>query len=281
MPSRRRQAQSVTRHHSTSYNLFMLALTLFSLLVMAGLVIGPAFDSSNAVLWRVDFFLCVIFFVDFLLTLRRAPSKRTYFFKQGGWLDLLGSIPALRVRPWTALLRLARLNRLVRIVGYLQGKDREEMLEEAREQPAHTALYSIVLAAIVLITAASLLILPLERGVAGAEIRSGADAVWWSIVTATTVGYGDYTPVTFPGRLVAIVLMLFGIGIFAVLTNLVAARLGALQDDKEDIARILGENAAIRAELAEIKELLKGQDSVARDGPRGGGGGDQHKEEIE
>jgi voltage-gated potassium channel len=120
----------------------------------------------------------------------------------------------------------------------------------------------------VLITISSLLILPLERGAAGAEIRSGADAFWWSFVTVTTVGYGDYTPVTFPGRVLAMVLMTFGIGIFAVLTSFVAARLVVLQDggEDEDLGALMKEeNATIRAELAELKQLLQQQGSMNDD----------------
>ncbi len=76
----------------------------------------------------------------------------------------------------------------------------------------------------------------------------------------TTVGYGDYVPFTFPGRILAMVLMTFGIGIFAVLTSFVASRLVRQQDDQEDVvALVKEENAIIRAELAEIKDLLNQQ----------------------
>jgi voltage-gated potassium channel len=251
------QSQNTARRNYISYDLFILVLTVFSMIVVGALVVGPGISASNAILWRVDFFICVIFFIDFLRTLRQAPSKRHYFFNQGGWLDLLGSIPVLQLRPWMALLRLARLNRLVRIVRHLQNKDREEMLEEAREKPAQTALLTVILAAFVLITGASLLILLLERGAAGAQIRTGPDAFWWSLVTVTTVGYGDYTPVTFPGRVLASILMIFGIGIFAVLTSFVAARVGGQDDADDTVAIIKEENALIRTELAEIKALLK------------------------
>jgi voltage-gated potassium channel len=259
-----KQGRSVTHRNSTTYDLFILVLTIFSLVVVVGLIIGPVNRASNAVLWRVDFVICVVFFIDFLLNLWRASRKTDYFFKQGGWLDLLGAIPAVPGLPWTALLRLARLNRLVRIVKHLHGKDTDEMLEEARDKPAQTALLSIIFAAIILITVASLLIVPLERGAPGAEITSGANAFWWAFVTVTTVGYGDYTPVTFLGRVLAMILMTFGIGIFAVLTSFVAARVVVLQDNEEDtVAMVKEENAIIRAELAEIKELLKQQGSMA------------------
>ncbi|HCB48104.1 MAG TPA: hypothetical protein DEP47_00930 [Chloroflexi bacterium] len=76
----------------------------------------------------------------------------------------------------------------------------------------------------------------------------------------TTVGYGDYVPVTDLGRLLAIGLMTFGIGIFAVLTSFMASKFVMQKDDQEDaIAIVLRENAAIRAELAELKDLIRQQ----------------------
>jgi voltage-gated potassium channel len=209
--------------------------------------------------------------MDFLLNLWRAPGRADYFFKDGGWLDLLGSIPAVPGMYWTALLRPARLNRLVWTAKHLRRRDRDEVIEEAREAPAKTALLTVVLIAIVLITATSLLILRFEQWAADAEITKGADAFWWAFVTITTVGYGDFTPVTFPGRVLAVVLMTFGIGVFAVLTSFMAAKLAVLQDAgrhpagghldglaawEDIVATVREENAIIRAELAELRELL-------------------------
>jgi voltage-gated potassium channel len=82
----------------------------------------------------------------------------------------------------------------------------------------------------------------------------------------TTVGYGDYVPVTFPGQVVAMFLMVFGIGVFVILTNFVAARLDGLRSRSEDsVALLREENAIIRAELAEIKELLRQRETMAED----------------
>jgi voltage-gated potassium channel len=140
----------------------------------------------------------------------------------------------------------------------LRGSDREEIIDEARQAPEKTILLSIVITAFVLVTVASLSILQFERHAPDANLRTGADAIWWALVSITTVGYGDYFPVTFAGRVLATILMVFGICIFAVLTSFVATRLIKLGASTDDIIEVVKrENAEIRAELDEIKKILK------------------------
>ena len=62
-----------------------------------------------------------------------------------------------------------------------------------------------------------------ERSAPGSTILTFEDAFWWSLVTVTTVGYGDSFPVTSDGRGVAILLMFVGIGLFSTLTAILAA----------------------------------------------------------
>jgi hypothetical protein len=101
--------------HSTAYNLFILVMTIVSLVIMVLLLLP--FDEQTILLLRwYDNAICLIFLCDFGLELRRAPSKRGYFIHQRGWLDLLGSIPTFGLLQVTALFRLARLSRLARVL---------------------------------------------------------------------------------------------------------------------------------------------------------------------
>ena len=73
-------------------------------------------------------------------------------------------------------------------------------------------------------------------------------------------------PVTLAGRILAVVIMTFGIGVVAVLTSFVAAKLVGLQSERDDMIDLTREeNAAIRAELAEVKKLLKQQPDLGGD----------------
>lgn len=90
---------------------------------------------------------------------------------------------------------------------------------------------SLGLMAFLLITFASVSILVCERR-GDANITSAEDAIWWSISTITTVGYGDKYPVTTEGRVVGIVLMICGVGMFAGLSGLMASAFLGGQDRK-------------------------------------------------
>ena len=74
-----------------------------------------------------------------------------------------------------------------------------------------------ILAALCVYLGLLLLLLAAESGAPGASIRSFGDALWFSLITMTTVGYGDLSPVTFPGRLVGTVFALCSIGILTAL----------------------------------------------------------------
>ncbi len=242
---------------SISYDLFILGLTIFSLIVAAGILV-PGNPSVNFILYSTDFIICFIFAIDFLLRLRRTPNKTDYFLNQGGWLDILGAIPAVPGHAWTAVFRLGRLNLMIRIIRRLQGKAYEEADINAHWGSANTVLLSTLLIGIMLITVSSMLVLRAERLAPNAQIINGKTAFWWAIVTITTVGYGDYVPVTNTGRILAIGLMIFGIGVFAVLTSFMASKFVAIHNDTEELlSQIQEENTFIRAELTELKALMQ------------------------
>ena len=146
--------------------------------------------------------------------------------------------------------------------------------------PILQALLVTFLVASVLITFASLFVLQVERGAPDATIKTGTEAYWWAFVTMTTVGYGDYVPVTLLGQLMAMVLMTFGAGIFAVLTGFLATKLLAPQEDdqeseqdiraivREEMAQLRQENAAMCTQISELAAMLKKPESGKDDASR-------------
>ena len=219
-------AKPVLREFGNAYNIFILVLTIYSLVLMVLLVL-PLDPDTHALVAVYDDAICVVFLVDFAVNLVGARPKRAYLVGARGWLDLLGSIPSLGVIPFGGLFRLFRLSRLSRIARLLGGKNRTQLITDVLDNRSEYATFITVLAAGIVLSTASLLILEEESYAPNANILTGGDAIWWSIVTITTVGYGDFYPVTYPGRLTAAFVMIAGIGIIGALASIMASFLVA------------------------------------------------------
>jgi voltage-gated potassium channel len=267
----------VLREHGNSYNIFILVLTLFSLAIMAVLLL-PLDDDTRDLLTLYDNVICIIFLGDFAMNLAGSKPKRGYFIGQRGWLDLLGSIPSVGVFQLGALLRLARLSRLARIGKLLSGKNRKALVADVLHNRGQYATFITILAAGMVLSVASVLVLQFESGSPDANIKTGGDAIWWGIVSLTTVGYGDFFPVTFLGRLTGVSLMVAGIGIIGALASILASMLvspstpeqpaaepvaapaepaAAPSADPEAASAIVEELAALRAEIAALRASLR------------------------
>ena len=103
---------------------------------------------------------------------------------------------------------------------------------------ARNALLAGSFVAVVVIFSCSFAILQFE-GAHGGNITTAEDAIWWSICTVTTVGYGDLYPTSWEGRMVAFVLMVTGASSFGTLSGLIAGRFVQQEDDHQDELRDL------------------------------------------
>lgn len=207
---------SPTRPQSAPYQLFMLFLCIVTLAGVAIQVLAQPRDEIRGVLQAADTTACALFFVDFLVSLRRAPDRWRYMYTWG-WLDLLSSIPVFDVARWGRAARVARLLRLLRGVRATAILT-QVLLMRRRESASLAAGLTLLL----LLVAASVLILLVEDS-PQSNIRTAEDALWWSVTTITTVGYGDRFPVTTEGRAIATALMGAGVALFGVLSGLLAA----------------------------------------------------------
>jgi voltage-gated potassium channel len=174
-----------------------------------------------------------VFLGDFAMNMVRAKPTRQYFIKERGWLDLLGSIPSLGILQFGGLLRLARLSRLARIGRLLRGNARATLIKDVLENRGQYAVFITLLAAGIVLSSASILILQVESQSPDANIETGQEALWWGLVTITTVGYGDFFPVTGLGRLIATFVMFSGVGIIGALASILASILVPPPKDKD------------------------------------------------
>jgi len=140
---------------------------------------------------------------------------------------------------------------------------------------------AVVLAVIFLTYLSALAVLNAERGAKGATIETFGDGIWWSLVTMSTVGYGNYTPVTTNGRIIAVGVMVVGISLLglvgASVASAVVSRLSGKQQQGQDEVRsemkqLVAEVASLREELAEagvIKPRTPSSAAAESDSPNG------------
>ena len=245
------------RGHSNAYNIFILVLTILSLVIMVVMFL-PLDENTLGLLRFYDNLICFIFLFDFFSNLRITPKKADYFIKENGWLDLLGSIPSFGgVFRFSGLLRLARLSRLARITRLLRGENKKQLVEDVIRNRGQYAVFITILLTIIVLTTTSVLVLQFESQSPDANIKSGWDAFWYSVVTITTVGYGDRYPVTVAGRITAMFIMFMGVGIIGALASILSSVLvGSSSDPEEEEAPGTPKVLAMKQDMAEIKSDL-------------------------
>ncbi|HGS5726197.1 TPA: potassium channel family protein [Vibrio parahaemolyticus] len=127
------------------------------------------------------------------------------------------------------------------------------------ENKASTSLHFMVVSSLMMMLFSSIYILYLEKDMPGANIHNAGDAFWWTFVTITTVGYGDFFPVTLEGRIVAIILITTGVGMFGSFTAVLASWTMDTSNERKMEVQILEEVHDLRAEVQELKSILKQQ----------------------
>ena len=237
----------VARGRSQAYQLFMLSLCVFAIAALAVERFVDLSDPMSDVLHFADAAVCLVFLLDFGYSFASAPNRWAYF-RTWGWIDLLSSIPNV------AVLRVGRGARILRIVRVLRGLRATRILVgTVIQRRAESAAMSAALATILLMVFASVAILHFESE-PESNIKTAEDAVWWSIATVTTVGYGDHYPVTWEGRMVAVVLMLLGMCLVGVLSGVFASWFMAPM-----AAENRGEIEQLHVEIAALRKAIEAQ----------------------
>ncbi|GAA5219090.1 potassium channel family protein [Corallincola platygyrae] len=233
---------------------FQIALLFLSFYVLLALMIQSLFELPapvNQILNTADNLICMVFLSDFFIRLYRAENRAK--FMKWGWIDFISSIPMLDP------LRYGRVVRVIRVVRILRAvRSTKVLISYVMRHKAESSFSLVCTVSLLLIIFAAIAILQLEQNVPGANIETGGDALWWSFVTMTTVGYGDYYPVTAGGRVIAAMLMVAGVGLFGTFTGFVASWLLEEDERKEQhtVINLRNDIAQLQKQVTLLTEQL-------------------------
>jgi len=199
-------------------------------------------DVANWVIWA-------IFLIEFVFILVVAPRKAAAL--RAHWLD--ATIVVLTAPAFGSFLSSLRLVRLARLLRLLRlGAILTRLVQRERPVARGSALRLLGLLTVLVVVVSG----AIESFVNEGEIHSVWDGIWWAVETVTTVGYGDVFPTSVSGRLVAMLVMLVGIGFLSVLTATIASYFVEHDSTTEELAETMHR---IEAELAEVKSRLDGR----------------------
>jgi voltage-gated potassium channel len=236
----------------------MLVLSIAWLVVV---VIQLLDKRDNPVLTGIATVLWLMFIVDFTVRFWIAPGKKT--FLKHNWITLIALIvPALRVFRVLAVFRAAsglRGLQLVRIVGSANRGMNALRQTLARRQFGYVG--GMTLLAITLGAAGMLYFEP--AGEVGGGFKSYGDALWWTVMLLTTIG-SQYWPQTGEGRILAVLLSIYGLAVFGYLTAVLASFFVG-RDAEEPEAPVAGADdiRALRDEIAALRQALEAKGAIS------------------
>lgn len=210
----------------------VLALALLSIVLLVVDVTAELEPHQHWILERVDLAIALVFLADFLWRWRKADDRRK--FLRRSWWELFAAVPITHeVTQALRGLRLLRLLQIVRLLRVIRFAVRLKIvIDRARLFGERTNLAGVTATVVTIVFAGAAAFHYVEFG-ANPNVHTFGDSIWWSIITVTTVGYGDIAPATTAGRVVATLLLITGLGTFGTWAASMAAWIMESRRDDE------------------------------------------------
>ena len=240
----------------TAYDMFVAVAAIVALGVLAFDALLTEDSEISTLLGYFDLGFCAIFFLDFIRNVIRAPDRGRYL-RTWGIFDFVSSVPTV------GALRILRLARLIRVLRALRSI--RILILVARKNRGAAVLVAAITLTMTLFVAVCVGVLHVESSHPGSNIKTAEDVLWWAVVTASTVGYGDFYPETGVGRVLGALLMFVGIGLFAAASGSVGGMLiqSLREHGSDDKTRAQLDD--LHASLARIERTLGSRDGEPSD----------------
>jgi voltage-gated potassium channel len=219
---------------SKIFDVALIALIVFGAVVAIFATVEDIAARYGNLIWALEALLVLIFAQEYALRVWACTAEQRYehpFWGRIRWVTSpMGLVDLMAFLPWyvfllfpgTGLAQLALLFRLLRLFKLFRYSESLQTLAMAMRRKREE-LTVVLVAVLVLIVLVSSLMYMVERRAQPEVFSSVPAAMWWGVVTLTTVGYGDIYPVTVAGRLLAGVMALLGIGFIALPAGILAS----------------------------------------------------------
>ena len=230
-----------------TFDLILLILILLSVIVVLLESVVELRKEYQSLFLTIEWIFTIIFTIEYLLRIYSSPKPKGYIFSFFGLVDLLSILPTylsllLGGLQYLLLIRILRLLRIFRILKLVHFVENAELLATALKASFHKIIIFIsVVVTFVIIVGAMMYVIEGESN----GFTSIPKSIYWTIVTITTVGYGDITPLTNLGKLLASVVMLTGYAIIAVPTGIVTVELQKTVAERSARRRCINCNAMV------------------------------------
>lgn len=225
------------------FNLFIIILILLNIIAVMLETVTPVYEKFQSFFYVFDLVSIIIFTIEYLLRIWSCTVDPNYkhplygrlrfMFTLGMLIDLLAILPFylhILVGFDLRMLRLLRLLRLLRVFHLTSYMKATRLIMRVFQSRKNELLISLILLFFLLITS-SCLVYFTEHAAQPDQFTSIPHTLWWSIITLTTVGYGDMIPVTMVGKALTGVILLSGVALFALPAGIITA--GFLEESRK------------------------------------------------
>ena len=218
---------------SRFFAILIQCLILLSIITFSVETIPNLKPQTISILHSIELFCVIIFSLEYLLRIYVADKPFRFIFSFFGLIDLIAILPfylsfGVDLRSLRAL-RFLRIFRILKLVRYNRAMSHfTRAIKLAREE-----ILLFVFITLILIYFSAIGIYYFEHEVQPDKYSSIFESLWWSIITLTTVGYGDVYPITVGGKVFTFFILMIGLGIVAIPTGIISSALTKSIDKKE------------------------------------------------
>ncbi|MDA9206891.1 ion transporter [Crocinitomicaceae bacterium] len=207
------------------FDYFIQVLILLSIASFSVETIPDLNSKTIYFLEKFELVCIVVFTLEYLIRFYIAKSKTGFAFSFYGIIDLLAILPFYLTLGFdlrsARILRFLRLFRIIKLIRYNKAIRRFQNAFIMIKQ--ELIMFSVV--SLILFYLSAVGIYYFENSVQPEAFSSIFSSLWWSVVTLTTVGYGDVIPITIGGRIFTFIILMIGLGIIAIPSGMISSAL--------------------------------------------------------